>query len=319
MKEYSSCFAERIKSMLEFRLSVGMKNVTHECYLKAFDDYCRRYRRRNCELTHDIVFEFIDHEAKRRGNRCHSRYSVMRTFGQYLRAIGVDAYVLPVTMMPQKTKPLPYVFTDEELSAFFRSMDTPPKSKYSPWLLTVLPVMMRLIYTCGLRPGEGMYLPLDHVNLSTGEIKLTETKHNRERIVVMSDDMKAYLENYLAIRNARFAQSGPLFPDERGEEFEPYRIRRIFNDSWRRANPSLKESELPRIRIYDLRHRFASAVLHRWMDEGRHILSMIPYLRAYMGHRIISSTMYYVHLLPERFVSSQGIDWNKLNTIIPED
>ena len=76
--------------------------------------------------------------------------------------------------------------------------------------------------------------------------------------------------------------------------------------------------ELPRIRVYDLRHRFASAALMRWIDSGKDLYSRLPYLQSYMGHNRLASTAYYIHLLPENLVRSAGIDWDMLEAIIPE-
>ena len=59
--------------------------------------------------------------------------------------------------------------------------------------------------------------------------------------------------------------------------------------------------ELPRVRAYDLRHRFASVVLQGWIDEGKNLYVMLPYLRAYMGHQSFSDTVYFmVRILPVR-------------------
>lgn len=72
------------------------------------------------------------------------------------------------------------------------------------------------------------------------------------------------------------------------------------------------------MRVYDLRHRFASAALHRWLDEGKDLYSRLPYLRTYMGHKELAATAYYIHLLPENLVKSAGIDWDALGRMIPE-
>ena len=45
---------------------------------------------------------------------------------------------------------------------------------------------------------------------------------------------------------------------------------------------------------------------------------MLPFLRAYMGHSEMSSTLYYVHLLPENMRRSAKVDWAKLNAVVPE-
>ena len=73
-----------------------------------------------------------------------------------------------------------------------------------------------------------------------------------------------------------------------------------------------------RVRVYDLRHRFATAVMARWLAEGRDIMSMLPYLSAYMGHSCIEHTLYYVHLLPEHLVKGSPVDWDRFNALVRE-
>ena len=85
-----------------------------------------------------------------------------------------------------------------------------------------------------------------------------------------------------------------------------------------RSHPGTDRELLPRVRTYDLRHRFASAALCRWLDEGRNLYNMLPYLRVYMGHKTLAQTAYYIHLLPENLLKSKGIEWDRLNDVIPE-
>ena len=59
-------------------------------------------------------------------------------------------------------------------------------------------------------------------------------------------------------------------------------------------------------------------MLHKWIDEGRNLYAMLPYLRAYMGHERLDDTAYYIHILPERLLSSPGVDWDRMDRIIPE-
>lgn len=92
----------------------------------------------------------------------------------------------------------------------------------------------------------------------------------------------------------------------------------LFQRCWKKANPGIPESELRHVRPYDLRHRFASVVLHNWIDEGKNPYSMLPYLSAYMGHSRISDTAYYIHILPENLMKSSGISWEEMDGIVPE-
>lgn len=179
-------------------------------------------------------------------------------------------------------------------------------------------VMLRLIYTCGLRPGEGLRLKTKNVNIDTGEILVTETKLKKERIVVMRDDMKHLMRRYamkvvLSGRDNTF-----FFPDQNGQSYMATWLDDIVKTCFERSHPGTDRELLPRVRTYDLRHRFASAALCRWLDEGRNLYNMLPYLRAYMGHKTLAQTAYYIHLLPENLLKSKGIEWDRLNDVIPE-
>ena len=41
----------------------------------------------------------------------------------------------------------------------------------------------------------------------------------------------------------------------------------FFHVCWRKADVNATRGDVPRARVYDLRHRFASAVLQKWADE----------------------------------------------------
>lgn len=83
---------------------------------------------------------------------------------------------------------------------------------------------------------------------------------------------------------------------------------------WRMAFPDSKAQ----VRVYDLRHRFATAVMTGWLEKGENLYTCLPYLSAYMGHAEFSSTAYYIHLLPERLMKSSSINWELFSDILPE-
>jgi len=37
-----------------------------------------------------------------------------------------------------------------------------------------------------------------------------------------------------------------------------------------------------------------------------------------MGHKKLSATAYYIHLLPENLAKSAGIDWDSMRGMLPE-
>ena len=301
--------------MIEFRVARGYKQDTYLNHYIRFDSYCYDQMCKNPELTFDLVHEWLESE-----DTCElsKRATAIRLFGQYLDAIGETAYVLPNKYAVGGQPKPPYIFTDDEMTALFSAIDMLKPTSSEPYLNEIAPVLFRLTYTCGLRPNEGRELLIENVNLDTGEILITHTKRNKERIVVMSYDMLAMSREY-NLRRGIFGGNNPsFFPSNCGGPLANNKVYAAFNKAWGVARRSLECPMLVPVRVYTLRHRFASACLNRWLDEGENLMAMLPYLRAYMGHNDLRETAYYIHVLPENLIMSPGVDWDSLNAILPE-
>jgi integrase len=315
MYSFESVFAGRLLSMLEFRAARGYKRDTYLDHYIRFDRHCCNQKIEDLKLTMELVHGWLESDDT---YELAKRTTAIRLFGQYLDAIGETAYVLPNKYATGgKPKP-PYIFTDDEMAALFAAIDRLKPTDSEPYLNEIAPVLFRLTYTCGLRPNEGRELLAENVNLDTGEILLTHTKRNKERVVVMSDDMLAMCREY-NLRRGIFGGSNPcFFPSICGGPLTNEKVYAAFNKAWGAARRTFECPTLNPVRVYSLRHRFASACLNRWLDDGENLMAMLPYLRAYMGHDKLSETAYYIHILPENLVMSPGIDWEALNAILPE-
>ena len=200
MTEFSSVLGGRISSFLDYRTARGFKRETHLRYLIKFDRWCMQAHPEQTLLSRELVLDWIG-DASASSYDIAQRAASIRQFARYLCAIGEEAYILPEKYAPLKSKAAAYIFTDAELTALFRAIDQLPPTKKEPFLNETAPVLFRLIYTCGLRPNEGRELLEQNVNLETGEILITHTKRNKERFVVMSDDMLAFARKYGQRRN----------------------------------------------------------------------------------------------------------------------
>lgn len=98
-----------------------------------------------------------------------------------------------------------------------------------------------------------------------------------------------------------------FFQSTDGHPVSTHWMTRMFRRCWKQS-PGCGNT---RSRPYDLRHAFATHTIMRWIDNGNDVMALMPYLSAYMGHSKISSTFYYIHLLPQRLRESAGIDWTK--------
>jgi len=315
MAEFSSAFAERLTTFLEYRVARGFMRETYLPHLFKFDRWCLGQRPNCLTLERSLVHDWIDDDTAS-AYEISYRARTLRQFGKYLGALGEDVYILPDKYAPIKSSAVPYVFTDSELTALFAAIDVLPSKKSEPYLNEIAPALFRLTYTCGLRPNESRELLTENVDLATGEILITRTKQNKERRVVMSDDMLDYAKKYDQRRRIFCNDSEYFFPSVISGAIKSDTIHSALNKAW--ANADLPGKYPQKIRVYDFRHRFASACLNRWLDNGENLMAMLPFLREYMGHNSLSATAYYVHILPENIVKSSAIDWDRLNSIFPE-
>lgn len=312
-----SLFATKIQDALDFHESLGKSTKPHAAYLRGFDNFCAEQYPKESLLTKEIAWDWVYNPLHKNQSAAYYRIRALNLFGGYLSATGEGAYVFPDAMTSTMYMLSPHIFTDNELRRFFAAADSFPRNPWNPFQHRIVPVVFRLIYTCGLRPNEGRELKSANIDLENGEILITNTKYQKQRIVVMSGDMLELCRSYARRRDKEASTESPyFFPARHGGCYGTQQFGTLFNKCWHRANPDV--AELPSARTYDLRHRFASAVLNRWIDEKRDLYAMLPYLRAYMGHSDLSATEYYVHLLPENLVKSPGINWSGLESLIPE-
>ena len=311
MSAFSSNLGPAMAAFLEYRSALGYSRVHFQQALQNLDKFVVDEYPSAEYLTGEIVSDWVDAQI---GNR-DQKTSCVRLFGEYLNSVGQTAYVLPRGRVRTTRKSAnngksetAYIFTDDEMRRLFAAIESIPDNRNEPMLREMFPVMMRLTYTCGMRPNESRVLKVENINFNTGTILITETKCNKERIVVMSPEMLALAKEYDAKRAVLSHGSDYFFPKWDGGVFETRVVQGYFFESWKRANPNVHRDELPRVRVYDLRHRFATSAIIRWINSGAELGAKLSYLQAFMGHESINETLYYVHFLPEHLVKSSGID-----------
>jgi integrase len=315
-QRFHSGFASKIEDMLAFRKAHGYKEESYLGILHRFDEFCANYYPNFDTLTSQIVCSWIDSECEL-GRALVNRAAVIRHLGSYLNALGEEAYILPERIGSNRHSFSPYIFTDLELTKLFSAIDELPFDKNEPYLTEIAPTLFRLTYTCGLRPNESRELLCENVNLTNGEILITNTKGNKERYVVMSDDMLSFAKDY-DFRRSIFSNGSPyFFPANNGKTYRTDKIMATLNKAWNMAMCTPSNPNPPRIRVYDLRHRFASACLNSWFDDGLNLNAMLPYLREFMGHRDLTETAYYIHILPENLVKNTSVNWDVFHSLFP--
>lgn len=146
--------------------------------------------------------------------------------------------------------------------------------------------------------------------METGDIYIRQSKGSKDRHILMSEDLRQMCIRYDMLVGPREW----FFQKWDGSPLPIYWLESQFHKCWRQSRLPKRGNPRP----YDLRHAFATRNLMRWADEGLDIMVMLPYLSAYMGYSHFQDTLHYIHLIPEKLRSSDGIDWASLDSIYEE-
>jgi len=307
---FAEILSNHYDEMLKLRVSLGYSVGRNPQMVSEFITFCgERFPDGIC-ITKEIIDCWLQNRVFVTNATHNYAMAKIRGFSRYLESVGIPAYVPGEDYSVRHIQYTPYVLTDDELTQLFETIDSSPPHSLSPRREYIVPVLFRMMYCCGMRPTEPASLLVEDVDLKTGEVYIRQSKGFKDRRILMSADLTRMCCEY-AVRT---------MPQKYFLEREPNVG--IYQD-WihNQFQVCLRRSGLPkrgRLRPYDLRHNFAARTMMRWVNEGRDVTALAPYLSTYMGHSDFSSTLYYIHLLPERLLKSSGIDWAKLSAIYPE-
>jgi integrase len=162
-----------------------------------------------------------------------------------------------------------------------------------------MPEIFRLLYCCGMRVSEVLHLKFSDVNLDAGILTIRKSKFNKDRLVPLAPTMTARLRKY-ASGLGQDRSSPVFFSKADGKPYSKGTIYYFFRQLlWKCSIPHGGRGKGPR--LHDLRHSFAVHRLESWYRKGVDLGVKLPLLAAYMGHKNLISTQFYLQLTPEIF------------------
>jgi len=313
-----SAFREMIDAFVAQKHALGYPYQDSERILNVFDKFCHKHYRQKKVLTRDIGLHWaIRWNSEGRGGH-RNRVMVIREFAKFLKSIGQEAFIIPIELTRKPARIVPHIYTQDELHAFFKVIDSLKYCSSSPARHLGCPVYFRLLYCCGLRPAEARQLLVKNFDLDKGIITIIESKGHKDRIVVLQPDVLALCVKYHALVSKIFPVRKYFFPNQNGTGYYSKEgMQKTFRKCIRQA--TLKSFNGNQPRIYDFRHSFATRRMNLWLQEGKDINAYFPFLSVCMGHVQISDTAYYIHLVPEFFSYVKDFDVSKYENALPED
>jgi len=288
----SSSFAPYLTEMMAVKRNSGFALTYMDEHINDFDAFCRSNFPDKRRLDRELAETWIYHTNSQSRSGLNKRVITMRHLAKHLTAAGIPAYFCPIRIKIPKS-PEPHIFTDEQLSEFFRVCDSFSPSTSSPYRHILPPVIFRMIYCCGLRNSEACNLKCGDVNLNDGKAKILSSK-GKDRFVYMTPDLTNLCVEYDAEMEKLLPMREYFFPSPVNKHYNNDLLSKMFNKLLARTSFFEKTSKKPT--CHGLRHTFAVNSMRQCIANGDDFNSYIYYLCRYMGHKNPQETMYYLHM-----------------------
>lgn len=296
---FTGPFASMCELYVAQKRATGSKYETGARRLRQFDDFAKKYNIQNYQIASDLVNDYCKQRSTENANSRRDRIYIMWTFAEFLAAQGYPCSCLP----PDKPKPVaahtPYVFSMEEISDFFRQLDSMPATNFTTRHI-MFPILFRMLYGCGLRISEALMLKKEDIDIEKGIIYVQHGKGDKERIVVMSDSLCRKCAEFVKIAHGETDEGVPFLYTKSFSKLSTSSVNYGFREIlWDIGIPYYGKDVGPR--VHDLRHTFICHNIRKWAEAGIPIHSKLPILAKYVGHSSTNATQWYIRLTAESF------------------
>jgi integrase/recombinase XerD len=297
-------FPELFSEYIEHKRSLGYVYPTSRLYLvRLLSRFLAERAADERVLTRDAAEAFAQARDGESAGSAAGRRGIARQFALFLRWKGIDAWVLPERAQPRQPNPFaPRIITADEMARIIACADGRPPARCGPQTQPVYAMLVRLLWCCGLRIGEALSLRVGDVDLSAGVVTVRKAKHNRTRLVPMSESLTAHAQRYaVAVALVPEDREACFFPSPRGGGYHPGSATAHIQGLMLEAGVTTAAGRAPR--AHDLRHSYAVACLAKMQADGVDAYAALPMLATYMGHADIVSAEYYLRLDPSAWAA----------------
>ena len=297
---YRSILAPYMRNLLEMKASAGISGHRMKWILKEFDDYAIVS---NLASPH-VTSAFIASWHKTRKADCertmYAKYSIWRQLTTLMSRTGCPCYIPKLPKMPQAGF-APYIFTVEQIKSILDACDR--SRLYDVRMgtsLFVMPTILRLLYSTGIRISEALSILNEDVHLEDHNIFLRKTKNGTERIIPVCESLSSVLTEYVVHRNMIPV---PDIDSPKHHFFtKPDGTTISASSVYQHLRKLLDACRIPFVgnhhgpRVHDLRHTFAVHSLVQMGRDGMDLYTGLPILSTSLGHHSLAATEQYVRL-----------------------
>ncbi len=169
----------------------------------------------------------------------------------------------------------------------------------------VLPALIRMLTSTGIRIGEAVNLTKKDVNLEQNYLILRNTKNGKDRLVPISESLAAVCGQYLKYRELLPPNSDYFLVKLNGCKSQATGFSLWWNKILKIACIKHRGSTVGP-RIHDLRHSFCIKSLAGLLKDGKDLYYILPILSMYIGHTSLASTDRYVRMTSDMYPDLLG-------------
>jgi len=313
--DFASCIAGHLAAYVEYREACGGWSARSSRYLRYFDLHCSRLFPGAKALTQEMVDTWCARRETETMRSCASRTCAARSFCAWAVARGLVAVAVPPAPKSEPKAYVPHAFTHDELARFFEacdSIDIRGRGLAGRLRAIACPAFFRLLYSSGIRTTEARLLKRSDVDLGEGVLDIRRSKGHDQHYVALHPTMTDVLARYDASAEGLVPGREWFFQSARGSHYSTEWVEQNFNSLWERANGP-RGSVVP----YDLRHNYAIENISSWDCDCFEAGGQLLWLSRSMGHRKISSTLYYYSMVPRLSDKLLALTGDGMDDLIP--
>jgi integrase len=238
-------------------------------------------------------------------------------FARYLHSLGIVAFI-PDRPLPDRSY-MPYIFSEEEISDIFHAADN---MKFSRPSLTAIqfPMLLRLLYGCGLRLGEALRLQISDFDARDSVLRVWNGKGNKDRLVPVDRNLSEILSLYCNTVLQEGKNDPFIFAGAKGGSRSFAWALKTFQRILREAKIDMLtlSAHSRNICLHCLRHTFAVSAFRKQTLNGVDSYSASPFLSIYLGHYKLVGTQVYLHITDENSVDIIKVTSEHTKGMFPE-
>jgi integrase len=310
--------AQLCQDFISYKKSLGYSYGVRQCYnVKYINDYLTEIGYAATGLTRDVVEGFIRHNGTESATTQSKRVFIIRQFGMYLTSIGHASYIPPFDCVKADKSFVPYIYSKDEIAAIVNESEKLEELRRWPNSHLIYPMILRILFGCGLRVSEALNLKEADIDLKNGTIYVEKSKFNDSRVVPMATGLCESCAAYCNKVGNQPSGGRYFFEVSKGTPYQSVSIYSRFRSILAQAGISHNgRGNGPR--LHDARHTYAVYALEQMVQQGMDIYCALPILSTYLGHRTIESTEKYVRLVPAFYESIIHSMSNVYEGLFPE-